>query len=218
MWPWSSLSSPCAVRRRHRASTSRRFPRSATSTGSCPSGTASALVKGLCWMCRASPWMCGHWMRTRWSRPSWCGPHCPAPVAITGARDFDAIDRAALPAGYRVQLIPQEYAPGGVFERLGRWLDEQAAQSGFYRPYSTWRGGSQPEPWHLSHGPVASQALAQFTPQLLGAGAGQMWSWNSVRRWSVRCRGSSRAMWPTWMRGRSRCGTCAHSCDQARLM
>ncbi|MET0279699.1 MAG: M15 family metallopeptidase [Steroidobacteraceae bacterium] len=83
--------------------------------------------------------------------------------------DFDAIDRAALPAGYQVQLIPQEYALGGVFERLGQWLDGHAAQFGFYRPYSTWRGGSQPEPWHLSHGPVASQALAQFTPQLLGA-------------------------------------------------
>lgn len=81
--------------------------------------------------------------------------------------DFDAIDRAAMPDGYRVQLVQQEYVPGGVFARLGQWLGEHAGRFGFYRPYTTWRGGSQPEPWHLSYAPVANQALAQLTPAVL---------------------------------------------------
>jgi LAS superfamily LD-carboxypeptidase LdcB len=77
--------------------------------------------------------------------------------------DFDAIDAAALPPGYRVQLVPEEYAPGGVFARLNEWLNLHAAQYGFYRPYATWRGGVQPEPWHLSHAAVAQAAMAQFS-------------------------------------------------------
>jgi LAS superfamily LD-carboxypeptidase LdcB len=83
--------------------------------------------------------------------------------------DFDAIDRAAMPEGYRPQLVQEEYSPGGVFGRLGAWLDGHAAQHGFYRPYTTWRGGAQPEPWHLSYAPVAGQALAQFSPAMLRA-------------------------------------------------
>lgn len=81
--------------------------------------------------------------------------------------DFDVIDRAAMPEGYRPQLVQQEYAPGGVFERLGAWLDGHAAEHGFYRPYTTWRGGSRPEPWHLSYAPVAEQALAQLSDGVL---------------------------------------------------
>lgn len=83
--------------------------------------------------------------------------------------DFDVIDKAAMPDGYRPQLVQSEYAPGGVFERLEAWLAAHAAEHGFYRPYTTWRGGSQPEPWHLSYAPVASQALAQFSPEVLRA-------------------------------------------------
>jgi hypothetical protein len=29
---------------------------------------------------------------------------------------------------------------------------------GFFRPYTTERGGVSPEPWHLSHAPVALRA------------------------------------------------------------
>lgn len=81
--------------------------------------------------------------------------------------DFDVMDAAAMPPGYRLQVMPQEYAPGGVFEVLGAWLDMHAADFGFYRPYSTWRGGVQPEPWHLSHATVASAAQAQFSVEVL---------------------------------------------------
>jgi LAS superfamily LD-carboxypeptidase LdcB len=81
--------------------------------------------------------------------------------------DFDAIDAAAMPAGYRVQLVPEEYAPGGVFARLNDWLDRHAAHYGFYRPYATWRGGVQPEPWHLSHAAVSQAAVAQYSADAL---------------------------------------------------
>lgn len=81
--------------------------------------------------------------------------------------DFDVIDRAAMPAGYRVQFITEEFAPGGVFHHLDRWLDGHAGDYGFYRPYGSYRGGVQPEPWHLSHAPVATAAEAQFSVDVL---------------------------------------------------
>jgi LAS superfamily LD-carboxypeptidase LdcB len=83
--------------------------------------------------------------------------------------DFDVIDGNAMPAGYRPQLVPAEYAAGGVFARLGAWLDGRAADFGFYRPYTTWRGGVQPEPWHLSYAPVAQQAMRDFSVDALRA-------------------------------------------------
>lgn len=81
--------------------------------------------------------------------------------------DFDVVDRAALPEGYDVQLVPSEYAPGGVFARLADWLDEHAERFGFFRPYATDRGGVQPEAWHLSYAPLAALALAALTPGVL---------------------------------------------------
>lgn len=81
--------------------------------------------------------------------------------------DFDVMDAAALPPGYRLRVVPEEYAPDGVFARLAAWLDEHSERFGFYRPYTHWRGGVQPEPWHLSYAPVADAALAQFSVQAL---------------------------------------------------
>jgi LAS superfamily LD-carboxypeptidase LdcB len=72
--------------------------------------------------------------------------------------ELDVIDRAALPAGYRVQLTPAEYAAGGPFAALGAWLDAHMQRFGFYRPYAHDRGGVAPEPWHLSHAPTAREA------------------------------------------------------------
>jgi LAS superfamily LD-carboxypeptidase LdcB len=72
--------------------------------------------------------------------------------------DFDVMDLAALPAGYRIQLVPSEYRPGGPFHRLTTWLDGHMHAYGFFRPYATDRGGVSPEPWHLSHAPVAQRA------------------------------------------------------------
>ncbi len=81
--------------------------------------------------------------------------------------DFDVFDRAAVPADYRLQLVPEEYAPGGPFARLTAWLDAHMAEFGFFRPYDFDRGGVHPEPWHLSWAPVAVPALAALTPAVL---------------------------------------------------
>jgi LAS superfamily LD-carboxypeptidase LdcB len=81
--------------------------------------------------------------------------------------DFDVLDAAAMPPDYRPQVVPEEYAPGGIFARLNQWLDAHAASFGFFRPYATWRGGVQPEPWHLSHAPTAQAALEQFSAEAL---------------------------------------------------
>jgi len=81
--------------------------------------------------------------------------------------EIDVIDAAALPDGQRPALVPAEYARDGVFGRLGAWLDVHAGDFGFYRPYDVYRGGVQPEPWHLSYALVARQAEALLTPELL---------------------------------------------------
>jgi len=83
--------------------------------------------------------------------------------------DFDVIDRNALPAGERVQLLDSEYAASGRYARLSAWLAAHAADYGFFHPYDRDRGGVLPEPWHLSYAPVAQPALAALTPALLAA-------------------------------------------------
>ena len=83
--------------------------------------------------------------------------------------DIDVIDRAAMPDGYRYKLVPEEYAPGGVFHALNVWLDANIARFGFYRPYTEYRGGVHPEPWHLSFAPVSSVALSLLTPDVVAA-------------------------------------------------
>lgn len=77
--------------------------------------------------------------------------------------DFDVMDAKALPAGYKLKVIPAEYLSGGPFERLTRWLDEHMHAFGFFRPYHTDRGGVSPEPWHLSYAPVAVPAQSAFS-------------------------------------------------------
>ncbi len=89
--------------------------------------------------------------------------------------ELDVIDAAALAPGARARLVPEEFAPQGVFARLEQWLAAHAADYGFYRPYRADRGGVQPEPWHLSYGPIADGAMQALTPRLLEealAGAG----------------------------------------------
>lgn len=71
--------------------------------------------------------------------------------------DVDVVDRSVLTGGYALKLIPSEYQPGGPMERLGMWLDQNLKGSDFYRPYRRDHGGVQPEPWHISHYPVARE-------------------------------------------------------------
>jgi LAS superfamily LD-carboxypeptidase LdcB len=77
--------------------------------------------------------------------------------------DVDVIDAAAVPPGYNVDLLPSEYASGGIFARLTSWLDANMRRFGFYRPYRTDRGGVSPEPWHLSYAPVSQGALESLS-------------------------------------------------------
>ena len=81
--------------------------------------------------------------------------------------DLDLIDRAALPPGYRVSLVPPEYAPGGPFHAASEWLEAHACRFGFFRPYRGIRSGVQPEAWHYSFAPVAEPARRRFRPALL---------------------------------------------------
>ena len=83
--------------------------------------------------------------------------------------ELDVVDQAAVPADYRVQLVPAEAAPGGPFHRLHCWLDGNMARYGFFRPYHTFRGGVRPEAWHLSFAPVSEPALSGLTQELLRA-------------------------------------------------
>jgi len=83
--------------------------------------------------------------------------------------ELDLYDAAALPEGYRVQLVPDEYAPNGVFARLSAWLAAHAAEFGFFRPYAAFLGGVFPEPWHWSYAPVSLPALAALTPDVIAS-------------------------------------------------
>jgi LAS superfamily LD-carboxypeptidase LdcB len=80
--------------------------------------------------------------------------------------DFDVIDRAAMPAGYRPQLTVEEFTRG-PFVRLNEWLAANLANHGFFRPYTTDRGGVHPEPWHLSFAPVSVPALGGMSEAVL---------------------------------------------------
>jgi LAS superfamily LD-carboxypeptidase LdcB len=81
--------------------------------------------------------------------------------------DCDVIDAAALPAGYRVQLVAEEYAAAGIFARLTAWLDGNMGRFGFYRPYVAGQCGAGAEPWHLSYWPVAREAFEALTLPVL---------------------------------------------------
>ena len=82
--------------------------------------------------------------------------------------DIDVWDAAAVPAGYRLKLVAEEYAPGGPFFALHTWLaTELGEDTGFFRPYAADTGGVAPEPWHLSFAPVAREFAPRLSPRLL---------------------------------------------------
>lgn len=81
--------------------------------------------------------------------------------------DLDLIDAAAIEPGYKVELLPAEYAADGIFADLSRWLDEHMHTFGFFRPYRSDRGGVSPEPWHVSYAPVSLPALESLSLSML---------------------------------------------------
>ena len=87
--------------------------------------------------------------------------------------DVDVIDTAAAPAGYRPRLVKEEFGKRGVFAKLDGWLTTNMQRFGFFRPYSSDRGGVVPEPWHLSYAPLAVPALGALTVELLAEAVGE---------------------------------------------
>ena len=81
--------------------------------------------------------------------------------------DLDLIDAGALPAGYRVRLVPEEFATEGPFAPLAAWLERHAARYGFFRPYQGVLSGVRGEPWHWSFAPAAEPARRALTPAVL---------------------------------------------------
>jgi len=81
--------------------------------------------------------------------------------------EIDVFDAAAVPDGYRVKLLPEEYAPDGIFQKLADWLDRHLLEYDFFRPYDRDRGGVYPEPWHISYEPVSMAALTALTPEII---------------------------------------------------
>jgi LAS superfamily LD-carboxypeptidase LdcB len=84
--------------------------------------------------------------------------------------DIDVFDAAARPAGYVIELVPNEYDGEGMFSPLSRWLDERIANGtsfGFFRPYDRDRNGIAPERWHLSYGPLSGGFARKLTADVL---------------------------------------------------
>jgi LAS superfamily LD-carboxypeptidase LdcB len=81
--------------------------------------------------------------------------------------DVDLIDRRATPPDYQVQLVPQEFGPGGPYAALADWLELNASRFGFFRPFRGVLSGVQPEPWHFSFAPVAEIARRSLSPAVL---------------------------------------------------
>ncbi|CAG8998545.1 MAG: hypothetical protein CENE_00496 [Candidatus Celerinatantimonas neptuna] len=61
------------------------------------------------------------------------------------------------------QLIPQSYKEQGNQAKLFRWLKKNARKFNFFFPYRNDFGGTHPEPWHLSFGPLAKQFQRQHS-------------------------------------------------------
>lgn len=81
--------------------------------------------------------------------------------------DIDVCDKHALPQGYRLKLIPQEYDQGGYLAEFSAWLDENLSLFNFFRPYARDLNGVAREPWHISYRPVAQQAQDQLSQGLI---------------------------------------------------
>jgi LAS superfamily LD-carboxypeptidase LdcB len=76
--------------------------------------------------------------------------------------DFDIFLSEPIAQGHRVELVQNEFGKNGVCESLDYWLDNNLGNFDFYRPYSEYRGGVCPEPWHISYRPEANPLLNEI--------------------------------------------------------
>lgn len=97
----------------------------------------------------------------RWSALPGCSRH-------HWGTDIDVFN-AKTQTREEVQLTPSECEGIGPAASLHEWLTTKIQSNeayGFYRPYSTDRGGISPEPWHLSYYPVSRRMADNFTYSL----------------------------------------------------
>ncbi|MCW9709939.1 M15 family metallopeptidase [Avibacterium sp. 21-586] len=83
--------------------------------------------------------------------------------------EVDIFDPDLLPAAQKLQLEPWEYIQGGYFAELSEWLQENVAKFDFAFPFSQMPARLEIgyEPWHISYLPMAEQARAHFSPEIL---------------------------------------------------
>ncbi|MFP1722076.1 M15 family metallopeptidase [Lonsdalea quercina] len=81
--------------------------------------------------------------------------------------DLDVYDPDRLPSEQSLQLEPWEYESGGYFFELNHWLTEHMGAYDFYRPYAHDKGGVAIEPWHISYLPLAREAMALLSPDII---------------------------------------------------
>lgn len=82
--------------------------------------------------------------------------------------EIDVSDALHTPAGYEVDLTPQEC--DGMFKEFHDWISEETEANrlfGFKRVFVPGRGKVQPEKWHLSHIPTARQIQKNFSEMAL---------------------------------------------------
>lgn len=70
--------------------------------------------------------------------------------------DANQIDKQQL------QLVAAEYQTEGPCYKLASWLKSHGTNFGFYLPFQAELSGVQPEPWHISYYPIATDYLKQF--------------------------------------------------------
>ncbi len=80
--------------------------------------------------------------------------------------DIDLFDAACISPS-DLQLISAEYEANGPCHQMHLWLEANAGDFGFYRPFQAGKSGVSPEPWHYSYHPVSQQYLSKFDADVL---------------------------------------------------
>ncbi|MCC2604445.1 M15 family metallopeptidase [Planctobacterium marinum] len=89
--------------------------------------------------------------------------------------DIDVYDAPRIAeSGKTLQLVPDEYLPGGPCGQLKRWMNDNLEAMGFYCPYATDNGGVAYEPWHISHLAQSAKFERLLTPEALATTISQL--------------------------------------------
>lgn len=82
--------------------------------------------------------------------------------------DLDVYDKTSIDrSGSQLQLICSEYDEHGPCFELNQWLGKYAADFGFFRPYSHYKGGIAREPWHLSYQALSERIIEKLSSDTL---------------------------------------------------